>query len=80
MKTHFINSPVSVTAIGFGQGMVTYPKKMEWQGRTICFIDKGIRATIRRGEQIMSTVTLSDGRQSFCLRQSGGLWTLLSIC
>lgn len=78
MKT--INSPVSITAIGFGSDMSAYPKRMEWQGRTICFIDKGIRATIRRGENTASTLTLSDGLQSFCLRQAGGTWTLLSVC
>lgn len=72
-----INSPVFVSAIGFGQDMTTYPKRMEWRGCTYLFIDRGIRATIRRGESIMSTVTMSDGRQNFCLRFDDGLWTLL---
>lgn len=78
--TKTINSPVSITAIGFGPGMAAYPKRMEWQGKTFCFIDKGIRATVRRGESIMSTVTLSDGKQNFCLRGDGSIWTLLSVC
>ena len=75
-----INSPVSVTAVGFGRNLTAYPKQMEWRGHTYRFIDRGIRATIRRGESIMSTVTMSDGAQNFCLRFDGGLWTLLSIC
>lgn len=75
-----INSPVSITAVGFASNMQAYPRKMEWHGRTYCFIDKGIRATIRRGETIWSTVTMSDGNQNFCLRAEGSLWTLLSIC
>lgn len=75
-----INSPVSITAIGFGPHMEPIPKRMEWRGRTYCFVDRGIRATIRRGETIWNTVTMSDGDQNFCLRQNGGLWTLLSVC
>lgn len=75
-----INSPVSVTAIGFGRNMQAYPRRMEWRGRTYCFIDRGIRATIRRGETVWNTVTMSDGNQNFCLRAEGGSWTLLSVC
>ena len=75
-----VNSPVSITSIGFGRDMRPIPQRMEWRGRTYCFIDRGIQATIRRGETVWSTVTMSDGAQNFCLRQNGGLWTLLSVC
>ena len=74
-----INSPVSVTAMAFGRDMQPIPKRMEWAGRTYQFIDRGIRVVSRRGENSMSTVTMSDGRQSFCLRQTSGMWTLLSV-
>lgn len=74
-----INSPVSITAIGFGRNMEAIPKRMEWGGRTYQFIDRGIKVVARRGESVMSTVTMSDGEKSFCLRQTGGLWTLLSV-
>ena len=77
--TNSIYSPVSITAIGFGRDMQPIPKRMEWGGRTYQFVDRGIRATIRRGESVMSTVTMTDGEQSFCLRSSGGMWTLLSV-
>ena len=77
--TNSINSPVSVTAMAFGRDMQPIPKRMEWAGRTYQFIDRGIRVVSRRGESIMSTVTMSDGSQSFCLRQAGGMWTLLSV-
>ena len=80
MTSNLINSPVSITSIGFGRNMVAIPKRMEWGGRTYCFIDKGIRATIRRGESMAATVTMSDGERSFCLREHGGTWTLLSVC
>lgn len=74
-----INSPVTITAIGFGRHMEAIPKRMEWAGRTYQFIDRGIRVISRRGEQIHSTVTMSDGQQSFCLREVAGAWTLLSV-
>ena len=74
-----INSPVSITAIGFGRNMRPIPKRMEWCGHTYQFIDRGIQVISRRGEAIWSTVTMSDGNQNFCLRQSGGDWTLISI-
>ena len=77
--TNSINSPVSVTAMAFGRDMQPIPKRMEWAGRTYQFIDRGIRVVSRRGESIMSTVTMSDGRQNFCLRQTGSMWTLLSV-
>lgn len=78
MKT-LINSPVSITALGFGRDMSLVPSRMEWKGRTYHFIDRGIRATIRRGESVMSTVTLSDGHNEYCLREIRGQWTLLSV-
>ena len=74
-----INSPVSITAMAFGRDMQPIPKRMEWAGRTYQFIDRGIRVVSRRGESSMSTVTMSDGSQSFCLRQTGSAWTLLSV-
>jgi len=74
-----INSPVSITAIGFGRDMQPIPRRMEWAGKTYQFIDRGIRVVARRGESIMSTVTMSDGNHSFTLRQTGGAWTLLSV-
>lgn len=79
MKNNSINSPVSITAVGFGRDMQPIPKRMEWAGRTYQFIDRGIRVVSRRGESSMSTVTMSDGSQSFCLRQTGSAWTLLSV-
>lgn len=79
-KNQLINSPVFITSVGFGSDMTTYPRRMEWAGQTYKFIDQGIRVISRRGERIASTLTMSDGVQSFCLRQSGGIWTLLSVC
>ena len=80
MNVNTLNCPVSITSMAFGRDMQPIPKRMEWAGKTYQFIDRGIRVVARRGESTMSTVTMSDGAQSFCLRQTGGIWTLLSIC
>ena len=75
--TNIINSPVTVTALGFDRHMQAYPKRMEWNGAIYHFIDSGLR--VRRGESGGCTLTMSDGQQSFCLRQAGSSWTLVSI-
>lgn len=75
-----INSPVSVTAVGFGRNMQPIPKRMEWGGRTYHFIDQGIRIISRRGHSKWNTFTMTDGQQSFCLQHHGGSWVLLSVC
>ena len=72
-----INSPVNVTAVGFDRRMQAYPRRMEWQGTTYYFVDSGLR--VRRGEHGSYTLTMSDGRQSFCLKSTGSNWTLVSV-
>ncbi len=76
-QQNIINSPVTVTALGFDRTMHAYPKRMEWQGQTYHFVDAGIR--VRRGERGGCTLTMSDGVRSFCLRELAGTWTLVSV-
>ncbi|HEX7483704.1 MAG TPA: hypothetical protein VF281_00985 [Candidatus Saccharimonadales bacterium] len=76
-----INSPVTITAMGFGRDLRAYPRRMEYGGTTYNFLDAGIRTVIRSGERIAQILTLSDGANDYCLRtdNQGGSWTLLSI-
>lgn len=74
-----INSPVDVTAIGFGRGMRAYPRRIEFQGVTYDFIDAGLRTVIRSGEKISQIFTMTDGRQSYRLKSEGNSWTLLNV-
>jgi len=76
-----INSPVSVTAMGFGRDMRAYPRRMEFEGTTYSFIDAGIRTVIRTGGRIAQIFSMSDGMRDYRLRSDdqGGSWTLLSI-
>lgn len=77
VNTNILNNPVTVTALGFDRRMQAYPKRMEWNGATYYFVDSGLR--VRRGEQGSCTLTMSDGQQTFCLRQSGANWSLVSV-
>lgn len=78
---NLINTPVTITSMGFGRDMRAIPRRMEFEGRSIEFVDSGLRAVIRKGEQIAQVLTMSDGDREFRLRSDnhGGSWTLLSI-
>lgn len=77
-----INTPVDITALGFGRDMEAIPRRMEYQGRSISFIDNGLRTTVRRGAVVAHILMMTDGIQTFRLRSDnhGGSWTLLGIC
>ena len=80
MKTYkSINSPVDVTALGFGRNMRTYPRRMEFEGATYSFIDAGLRTIIRSGENVSHIFTMTDGTRDYRLRSSGSGWTLLGM-
>lgn len=76
-----INTPVTITSMGFGRDMRAIPRRMEFEGRSIEFIDNGLRAVIQKGEKIAQIITMSDGDREFRLKSDnhGGSWTLLSI-
>jgi hypothetical protein len=79
--TKTINTPVDITAMGFGRDLRAIPRRMEYQGRSIDFIDNGLRMVIKKGEHLAQILTMTDGEQNFRLRSDnhGGTWTLLSI-
>ena len=79
--TQSINTPVDITAMGFGRDLRAIPRRMEYQGRSISFVDSGLRTVIKKGERIAQILTMSDGERDFRLRSDnhGGSWTLLSI-
>ncbi len=78
-KSITINSPVDVTAVGFGRNMRTYPRRIEFEGTTYDFIDAGLRTVIRSGERIAQIFTMTDGANDYRLRTDGGGWILLSM-
>lgn len=81
MTKTIINKPVNITAVGFRKNLQTYPRQMEYEGKTYDFIDAGLSCVVRHGERIAQILTVSDGYMQFQLRSDnrGGLWTLLSM-
>ena len=78
-KSITINSPVDVTAIGFGRNMRSYPRRIEFEGTSYDFVDAGLRTVIRSGERIAKIFTMTDGAHDYRLRSDGSSWTLLSM-
>lgn len=80
MKTYkSINSPVDVTALGFGRNMRTYPRRMEFDGTTYDFIDAGLRTIVKSGERVAQIFTMTDGACDYRLKSDNGGWTLLGM-
>ncbi|HEX8389895.1 MAG TPA: hypothetical protein VF597_00550 [Candidatus Saccharimonadales bacterium] len=80
MKT-VIRQPITVSSVSFGKDFAEVPRRIEFDGRTINFVDMGLRYCIRRGEQVTRLFDLSDGQSLFRLRQDSISrdWSLLSI-
>lgn len=78
-KSITLNTPVDVTAMGFGKDLRTYPRRIEFEGATYDFIDAGIRTVIQSGERIAQIFTMTDGANDYRLRSEGHRWTLLSM-
>lgn len=74
-----IEKEVAVTALTFGRDFEPVPSRIEFEGRTIRFVDEGMRVRISRGNEITKLFDMSDGESLFRLSQSGLGWKLLSI-
>lgn len=74
-----INSPVSVTSLGFGKGMRSFPRRMEFDGAIYSFVDAGLHAMVASGGHVRHIFTMTDGVRHYRLRHDSGHWTLLSM-
>lgn len=74
-----INSPVSITSLGFGKGMRSFPRRMEFEGTTYSFVDAGLHAMVASGGRVRHIFTMTDGTRHYRLRSDGSSWTLLSM-
>ena len=81
MKTELINQNVNVTSIRFTRQFDPIPRRIEFGGRSINFVDEGIRIAIKSGDRLTRLFDMSDGAQHFRLRHSAGesSWRLVSI-
>lgn len=79
--TKLFNVPVTILSLGFGRDLRAIPRRMEFEGRAVDFIDNGLRTTIKHGDKIAQILAMSDGIRTFHLRSDnrGGSWTLIGI-
>ncbi|HET8690351.1 MAG TPA: hypothetical protein VFL81_02855 [Candidatus Saccharimonadales bacterium] len=73
-----INQPIIISAVYFSGDMAAFPRRIEWQGRTIRLID-GIRCLIGHRGQLIELFDMTDGHNRYRLRQIGRDWTLLTL-
>jgi len=78
---NLLNTPVNILSMGFGRNLRAIPRRMEFNGRQIDFVDNGLSTTIKQGDHIAQILAMTDGEHTFRLRSDnhGGSWTLLSI-
>lgn len=76
-----IEKLVEVTAITFGKNFEPVPSRIEFEGKTIRFVDEGLRYHIKKGGDILRLFDMTDGESLFRLRQepANAGWQLLSI-
>lgn len=75
---------IEVTAFGFKkdtkQGRLeSYPKRMVYDGREYTFIETGMRYLVHKGQEIIRLFDVSDGINSFRLRNAGSNWTMVQM-
>lgn len=78
-----VNKEVAVTAMYFRhrRELKSYPKRMEYAGDTITFLESGLRYLIKRGQQMIQIFDMTDGKDTYRLRFDEGQfnWTLVNI-
>ncbi len=79
MTKKVINQKVQVSAITFNKQFEAVPRRIEFEGRTLTFLDAGIRLLIRSNGHITRLWDMFDGESQYRLRQQGSDWTLVTI-
>lgn len=82
MELFPINKEVNVSAYYFRNrrpGMRSYPKRIELDGTDYTFTENGLEYLVRKGSEIIRLFDMSDGSNTFRLRNSGGQWTLIGM-
>jgi hypothetical protein len=79
-----INKDVSIVAYYFRNGAARlrcFPKKMEWDGRTVAFTETGLRHPTKKGARMVHVFDMTDGNADYRLEFDAEqlTWTLVSI-
>lgn len=79
MKKKIINQKVHISAVTFNRQFEPVPRRIEYEGRTLTFLDAGIRLLVTRGGHITRLWDMFDGEAQYRLAQQGSDWTLVTI-
>lgn len=78
--TQFINKPVEVNSFFFSNGVQfkSFPKEITVDQTRYTFQD-GLQYLVQRGQDVIRLFDMTDGAQTYRLRQHQGVWTLVSL-
>lgn len=83
MERIVVNQEVTISSVYFKnkRRLETYPKQMEYAGRTYTFLDSGWRYLVHKGQEVFRVFSVTDGRANYRLKvdHSESHWTLLAI-
>lgn len=78
-----VNKEVAVTALYFRNNgnFKSFPKRIEFDGQEVTFLESGLRFLIQKGQQLTQIFDMTDGVANYRLRfdDSEKLWTLIDI-
>lgn len=79
-----INKEVSIVAYYFRQGakrLRCFPKKMEWDGKSVIFTEMGLRHPTRKGQRMIHVFDMTDAVADYRLEFDAETlgWTLIYI-
>lgn len=81
-NTKTIDQEVNISAFYFKNRqahLTSFPKQMEYAGRQYYFQGGALRYLVRKGQQLVQLFDVSDGQETFRLRQAGDEWRLVSV-
>ncbi|MBC7546731.1 hypothetical protein H7171_03230 [Candidatus Saccharibacteria bacterium] len=74
---------IEITAVYFRarnqQPLESYPRQIVYKGREYTFAEAGIRYLVKKGQEFIRLIDLSDGNDTFRLRCDDNRWTLVGM-
>lgn len=77
--TQIINQEITVSSFYFrsGQGMKTFPRRIEWNGQPVTFAEAGLRMLVQQGSKLVQLFDMTDGQTTYRLKRDGSQWILI---
>jgi hypothetical protein len=81
--TAITDQEIEITALYFRarnqKPMESYPRQMVYKGREYTFAEAGIRYLVKKGQEIIRLIDMSDGTDTFRLRCDNNRWILVGM-